>query len=201
MRNTIIIDFLGSIAECRNLESGEHIQRVKKYTELLANELMKEEPMLGLTDEKISIIVAASALHDIGKITIPDSILLKPGKLTEKEFEYMKSHTISGCELLERLHNAWDEEFSKVSMEICRHHHERYDGTGYPDKLVGSEIPLSAQIVSIADVYDELVNERLYKDAISKEEAFHMIVSGQCGTFSPILLQCFRNVKHDLESV
>lgn len=199
--NELITDLLGSMVEYRNLESGEHIHRVKKYTELLATELMHSYPESGLTPETIAVIVAASPLHDIGKITIPDTILLKPGKLNEKEYEYMKSHTISGCEILDSIKDAWDEEYVKTSMDICRHHHERYDGKGYPDHLVGSDIPLSAQIVSVADVYDALINERVYKDAIPKDQAFHMIVSGECGTFSPLLLECFRNIRSELEAV
>lgn len=199
--NEQIIDLLGTMVEYRNLESGEHIHRVKKYTEILATELMNNYPEYGLTPQKIAVIVAASSLHDIGKITIPDTILLKPGKLNDKEFEYMKSHTISGCEILDNIKGIWDDEYVQTSMDICRHHHERYDGNGYPDHLVGSNIPLSAQIVSIADVYDALINERVYKDAIPKEQAFRMIISGECGTFSPVLLECFRNIRSNLETI
>ena len=155
-----VIDILGTVVEYRNLESGEHIKRVKGYTKILAEELMREYPEYNLTPEKIEKIVATSALHDVGKIAIPDSILLKPGRLTPEEFEYMKSHTTKGCDILNSFENVWDEEYRKFSYEICRYHHERYDGNGYPDGLRGEEIPVSAQIVSIADVYDALVNER-----------------------------------------
>lgn len=199
--NTQIIDILGTIVEYRNLESGEHVKRVKVFTRILAEEMMKEYPEYGLTKEKIEVIVSASALHDIGKIAIPDNILLKPGKLTAEEFEYMKSHTTRGCEILNNITGVWDEEYGRVSYNICRHHHERYDGKGYPDKLQGDEIPVSAQIVSIADVYDALVSERVYKDSYSKEQAFHMIVTGECGIFSPKLLECFRNVKEAFEEL
>lgn len=200
-RNESIIDILGTVVEYRNLESGEHIKRVKGFTEILARELMKEYPEYGLNDKKIETIVTASSLHDIGKIAIPDSILLKPAKLTAQEFEYMKSHTTRGSEILMNIKDVWEEDYQKTGYEICRHHHERYDGKGYPDGLSGEEIPVSAQIVSLADVYDALVSERVYKNAYSKDEAFHMIVTGECGVFSPKLLECFRNVKKEFEQL
>ncbi len=200
-RNEEIIDMLGTVVEYRNLESGEHIQRVKGYTRILAERAMKEYPEYGLTQEVIDTIVAASALHDVGKITIPDKILLKPGRLTKDEFEYMKSHTIRGCELLDAIKNNWSGKSMEASYEICRHHHERYDGKGYPDGLAGEDIPLSAQLVSIADVYDALVNERCYKDAYSTQEAFRMIVNGECGVFSPKLMEVFRMVRADFEKL
>ena len=196
-----VIEILANVVEYRNVESGEHIKRVKGYTRILAERLMKDYPEYGLTQEQIEIIVSASALHDIGKIAIPDSILLKPGKLTPDEFEYMKSHTTRGCEILNHIENTWDQEYGKVSYEICRHHHERYDGKGYPDGLKGEQIPISAQIVSIADVYDALVNERVYKSAFAKEKAFQMIITGECGVFSPKLLDCFWNVRKDFEEL
>jgi putative two-component system response regulator len=147
------------------------------------------------------MIVSTSSLHDVGKISIPDNVLLKPGKLTQEEYEYMKSHTTRGSEILSEFKDIWDDEYRKTSYEICRYHHERYDGRGYPDGLKGDEIPISAQIVSIADVYDALVSERVYKSAYTKDEAFHMIVTGECGVFSPKLLECFRNVKKDFEAL
>ncbi len=199
--NENIVDILGTVVEYRNLESGEHIQRVKGFTEILAKELMKEYPEYGLTEQQISTIVGASSLHDVGKIAIPDHILLKPGRLTKDEFEYMKSHTTRGAEIIDHIKDVWEEDYQKVSYEICRHHHERYDGKGYPDGLAGEEIPVSAQIVSVADVYDALVSERVYKSAYSKDEAFHMIVTGECGVFSPKLLECFRNVRKEFEEL
>ena len=144
-------------------------------------------------------IVSASALHDLGKIAIPDSILLKPGKLTKDEFEYMKSHTLRGCEILDFMKDDWDPVTQRVTYEIIRYHHERYNGKGYLDGLKGEEIPVSAQLVSVADVYDALISERCYKDAYSKEDAFHMIVNGECGAFSPKLMQTFRNVRTKFE--
>jgi putative two-component system response regulator len=200
-KNENIIDILGTVVECRDMESGEHIQRVKRYTEILANEMMTEYPEYKLTKKKIEIIVSASALHDIGKIAIPDHILLKPGKLTQDEYEYMKSHTTRGCEVLNNIQGAWDEEYGKYSYEICRHHHERFDGKGYPDGLKADEIPISAQLVSVADVYDALVNERVYKDAFPKDKAFQMIIQGECGVFSPKLLEAFRKVRKQYEEL
>lgn len=199
--NIRIIDILGMVVEFRNLESGEHIKRVKGFTEILANQLMKDYPEYGLTERQIGIIVSASSLHDIGKIAIPDNILLKPGRLTREEFEYMKSHTTRGCDILNNIQGIWEEDYRKVCYDICRHHHERYDGKGYPDSLKGEEIPVSAQIVSIADVYDALVCERVYKDAYPKDKAFHMIVTGECGVFSPKLLECFRRVRKEFEDL
>ena len=196
-RNQEIIDMLGTIVEYRNLESGEHIQRVKGYTKILAEQFSIQYPEYHLTKDVIETIVAASALHDLGKIAIPDSILLKPGRLTKEEFEYMKSHTLRGCEILDSMNGDWNPK--QASYEIIRHHHERYDGNGYPDGLKGDEIPISAQLVSLADVYDALVSERCYKDAYSKEEAFHMIVSGECGVFSPKLIETFRTVRGKFE--
>lgn len=190
--NTNIIEILGTVVEYRDFESGEHINRVKGYTRILAERLAVEYPEYGLDQEEIEVIVSASALHDVGKIAIPDNILLKPGRLTDEEFACMKTHTTRGGEILQNIRDAWDEEYGKISYQICRHHHEKFDGRGYPDGLVGDEIPIAAQIVSIADVYDALVNERVYKDAFPKEEAFRMIMNGECGKFNPKLLECFR---------
>ncbi|MCD7836317.1 MAG: HD domain-containing protein [Lachnospiraceae bacterium] len=200
-RNDNIIALVGTLVEYRDFESGEHINRVKKYTELLANELMIKFPEYGLTEEKVNVIVAASPLHDIGKIVIPNQILQKPGKLTPEEYEYMKSHTLSGCEILENLNDLWSDEYKRVSMEICHYHHERYDGKGYPEGLSGEQIPISAQIVSVSDVYDALVHERVYKAAIPKDKAYEMIVNGECGVFSPHMLECLRGCREKMESV
>ncbi len=197
--NQEIIEMLGTIVEYRNLESGEHIQRVKGYTNLLAEKFSAMYPEYNLDKDSIATIISTSALHDLGKIAIPDSILLKPGRLTKDEFEYMKSHTIRGCEILDAMSVEWDENIRKTAREIIRHHHERYDGNGYPDGLKGDEIPISAQLVSLADVYDALVSERCYKDAYTTEEAFHMIISGECGVFSPKLMEIFRIIKKDFE--
>lgn len=199
--NVKIIEILGMVVEFRNLESGEHIQRVKGFTEILAKQFMKDYPEYGLNDHKIEMIVSSSSLHDLGKIAIPDNILLKPGRLTDEEFECMKTHTVRGCEILDNIEGVWEDEYRRYAYEICRHHHERFDGRGYPDKLSGDDIPLSAQLVSIADVYDALVSTRCYKSAFSKNEAETMILGGQCGVFSPKLLECFKKVLNDFEKL
>lgn len=196
-----VIDILGTVVEYRNLESGQHIARVKGYTRILAKQLQKDYPQYNLTDSKIEVIVAASALHDIGKIAIPDSILLKPGRLTSDEFSVMKTHTSKGSEILGNIKDTWDDEYGEISLTICLYHHERYDGKGYPEGLVGDAIPISAQIVSLADVYDALINERVYKDAFSKEEAFNMIMNGECGVFGPHILDCFEKTRDQFESL
>lgn len=197
--NSNIIDILGTVVECRNVVDGEHIVMVKCYTEILAKQMSRAYPEYHLDENDVNVIASASALHDIGKISIPESILLKPGKLTSQEYEYMKSHTLRGAEIMNSIKNVWDKEYAKTAYEICRYHHERYDGRGYPDGLKGDEIPVCAQIVSLADAYDVLVSERVYKAAYSKEEAFQMIITGECGMFSPKLLECFRNVRQEFE--
>lgn len=199
--NDKIIEILGTVVEYRNLESGQHIKRVKGFTEILAYQMMKDYPEYGLDEHKIEMIVTASSLHDVGKICIPDKILLKPGRFTDEEFEFMKSHTTRGCDLLNQIEGIWNDEYRQTSYDICRHHHERYDGKGYPDGLKGDDIPISAQIVSVADVYDALVCERVYKDAYSKDKAFHMIINGECGMFSPKLMECFRKVRDQFEKL
>lgn len=199
--NEKIVDVLGTVVEYRNLESGEHIKRVKEFTNILAEKAAEKYPEYGLTPEKIAVIVAASPLHDIGKIAIKDSVLLKPGRLTDEEFEYMKTHTTKGCEILTQIAGTWSEEYEKISYEICLHHHERYDGKGYPDGLAGEDIPISAQLVSIADVYDALVSDRVYKKAIEKGKAYQMILDGECGTFSPRLIECFKESRQEFEEL
>lgn len=200
-KNDEIINIVGNVAEYRSLESGNHIRRVKQYTRILGEYVKDNYPEYGLTKEKLDIIVSASALHDIGKVAIPDSILLNPGRLTDDEFNYLRSHTLRGSELLEDFRNVWSEEYLKIGQEICRSHHERYDGKGYPDGLVGDEIPISAQLVSIVDVYDAMTNERFYKGALAIERVFYMITNGECGIFSPKLLEAFRKVKPKFEEM
>lgn len=196
--NLRITDVLGSVVESRNMEGSLHIKRVKEFTEIIGMQFMKDNPEYSLTKEKVKLIALASSLHDIGKISIPDSILFKPDKLTEDEFDYIKSHPARGCEILEEIDKIWDKEYAKICYEICRYHHERYDGKGYPEGLKGDEIPVSAQLVSIADAYEVLTSERIYKAAYSSEEAFSMIMRGECGVFSPKLLESFRKCKKSL---
>jgi len=190
--NEDIIEMLGDVTEARDIESGEHVRRVKGFTQILANQIMVDWPEYGLTSDKIELIASASPLHDIGKIAIPDAILLKPGRLTPEEFEIMKTHTSKGCELLTKAPKDWSPAYLETSIEICHFHHEKYDGNGYPLGLKGDEIPLSAQIVSLADCYDALTSKRVYKDAFSTDTAFKMITEGKCGAFNPKLLESFR---------
>ncbi len=197
--NNQIIETLSTVVEFRNLESGMHIRRIKGFTRVLARYMAKHYPEYGLTEEKIKVIVQVSAMHDVGKIAIPDSILLKPGKLTKEERQIMETHTTKGCEIINTISVLQNKEYFGYTYEICRYHHERYDGGGYPDGLRGDEIPIAAQIVSVADVYDALVSDRVYKSAYSKAEAFEMICEGKCGIFSPKLLDCFRNTRKKLE--
>lgn len=195
--NEFMIDALSSVVESRSAETGEHTRRIKYYTRLLMKYVAKYFPKYGLTPSQMDLIARASVLHDIGKIGIPDAILLKPGALTDEEFELMKTHTTIGCDILKKFYRDKESEFGRYSYEICRHHHERWDGKGYPDHLAGDEIPLSAQIVSIADVYDALISPRVYKSSYAHEVAFEMIMNGECGQFSPDILECFRLAKED----
>lgn len=194
-----MIEILSNVVEFRNLESGDHIRRVKDFTRILAGYVAKAYPEYHLDDEDIAVITAAAALHDVGKIAISDAVLLKPGRLTEEEFAVMKTHTIKGCEIIAMLEEVQAGEYGRVSYEICRYHHERYDGKGYPDGLKGEEIPIAAQIVSVADVYDALVSERCYKSAYTPTEAYDMIMRGECGAFSPRLLQCLERAREAFE--
>lgn len=198
--NDNLLEAISNIVEFRDLESGTHIRRVKGLTRIFAHTYMQLYPKAGLNKHKIGLIARASVTHDIGKIAIPDSILLKPGRLTDEEREVMQTHTIKGCEILDLLNNVQDSEQLAVSYEICRHHHERDDGKGYPDGLKGDEIPLSAQIVSIADVYDALVSERCYKKPYDKDTAYQMIMDGKCGVFSPKLLKCMEYSRNAIEA-
>lgn len=186
---SLMITILSHIVEFRNGESGMHVMNIGTLTEILLNQISKKNDKYYLPYAERDLIVKASALHDIGKISIPEEVLNKPGKLTDEEFEAMKQHTVIGYQMLSDL-GFQDEPLVKVSREITRWHHERYDGRGYPDGLKGDEIPLSAQIVSLADVYDALTSERVYKPAFSHEKAIQMILNGECGAFNPLLLEC-----------
>lgn len=199
--NTAIIDSLADIVEFRDLESGQHIKRIKKFTYILSKKVAELYPEYQVCEEKIDLICSASALHDIGKIGIPDRILLKPSKLTSEEFEEMKRHTIIGDDLVSRILDKYDEELAKYGRQICRYHHERYDGKGYPDGLKGDEIPIYAQVVGIADVYDALIEKRVYKEAFSHDKAIQMIRNGECGTFSEKLIQCLDLVENEFYRV
>ena len=193
--NRMMTGILSQIVEFRNGESGLHVLHINILTQLLLEKLMRKSENYDLSWSQQHMIATASALHDIGKIGIDEKILNKPGKLTKEEFEVMKQHTIIGARMLDSLEMYHDEEMMKYAYEICRWHHERYDGKGYPDGLKGEEIPISAQVVSLADVYDALVSDRVYKKAYSHEKAMEMILNGECGMFNPLLLECLVEIQ------
>ena len=193
--NQMMVEVLSQIMEFRNGESGLHVVHINTLTRLLLERLVENTDAYNLTPDDCYLISTASAFHDIGKVGIDESILNKPGKLTKEEFETMKEHTLIGASMLDKLEHYKDEKMIKIAYQICRWHHERYDGKGYPDGLRGDEIPISAQVVSVADVYDALVSERVYKKAISHEKAIEMILNGECGVFNPILMECLVDIK------
>ena len=197
--NRMMIDTLGQIIEFRNEVSGQHIMHITSVTRIILDKLAEKTQEYHLTHKKRSLIVTASAMHDIGKITISHSILNKPGPLTDEEFEMMKTHTVIGARMIQSLQMYKDEPLMRIAYEICRWHHERYDGKGYPDGLKGKEIPISAQVVSLADVYDALTSKRVYKEAYSHDKAISMIFNGECGSFNPLLLECLHDVKNKLQ--
>ena len=185
-----MISILSHIVEFRNNESGLHVVHIRTIAELLLRRLREKTDRYPLTEADISLISTASALHDIGKINVPEEILNKPGRLTKEEFEIIKTHSAVGEHMLRQIPFNQNEPLVKIAREICRWHHERWDGRGYPDGLKGDEIPISAQVVSLADVYDALTSERCYKAAFDHETALNMIVNGECGAFNPLLLEC-----------
>ena len=188
--SSTMINILSHIVEFRNAESGLHVLHIQTATDILLRTLVQKTDKYGLTAADIFLIRTASALHDIGKINIPESILNKPGKLTKEEFETMKTHTTIGADILDKLPFQQESELVKTAYSICRWHHERWDGRGYPDGLKGDEIPIAAQVVALADVYDALTSERCYKKAFDHDTAVQMILNGECGQFNPLLLEC-----------
>ena len=199
--NTLMVSILSNVVEIRNHESGDHIRNIRRITELLLHQLVQKTKAYHLSEEDIALIKTASSLHDIGKITIPEEILNKPGKLTKEEFEIMKTHSAAGAQILEQMKYGQDKPLYRYALEICRWHHERWDGHGYPDGLMGEEIPISAQIVAIADVYDALTSERCYKKAYDHTTAINMILNGECGAFNPLLLECLTETAPQLRIV
>ena len=199
--NTLMVSILSNVVEIRNHESGDHIRNIRRITEMLLHQLVQKTKAYNLTEEDIALIKTASSLHDIGKITIPEEILNKPGKLTKEEFEIMKTHSAAGAHILEQMQYGQDKPLYRYALEICRWHHERWDGHGYPDGLIGEEIPISAQIVAIADVYDALTSDRCYKKAYDHTTAINMILNGECGAFNPLLLECLTETAAQLRIV
>ena len=199
--NEMMVDALSSIIEHRSLESGSHVLRIRGFTRILLDQVSSVYPEYDLDEQGIDTIVSASTLHDIGKISVPDSILNKPGRLTPEEFEVMKAHTTAGAAMLETLQGIGAPEYLYFAHNICRYHHERWDGRGYPDGLKGDEIPLCAQVVGVADVYDALTTVRVYKPAFSHQQAMNMILNGECGAFNPMLMECFKAVSDQFEEL
>lgn len=197
--NQMMISILSQIVEFRNSESGSHVLHINIITGMLLERLKQKTDQYHLQWSDQFLITTASALHDIGKIGIDEKILNKPGKLTKEEFEIMKTHTLIGASMLKSIEMYQNEKLLQVAYQICRWHHERYDGKGYPDGLKGEEIPISAQVVAIADVYDALVGKRVYKKAFSHETAIHMILNGECGAFNPLLLECLTDIQNRLK--
>ena len=197
--NNLMVYILSHIVEFRNGESGMHVLNVQAMTEMILTQLMRLTDQYPLTTEDISLITMASSLHDIGKIAIPEEILNKPGRFTDEEFAIMKTHSAVGSDMLDDLELYKDEKLVRVARDICRWHHERWDGRGYPDGLAGDDIPISAQVVALADVYDALTSRRVYKPPFSHEEALRMIREGECGAFNPLILECLEAVAGDLE--
>ena len=195
----MMVEVLSQIVEFRNGESGLHVLHIKILTEMLLEGILQRTDQYSLTPETCQMISIASAFHDIGKIGIDEKILNKPGKLTVEEFAEMKKHTLIGASMLSKMERYKDEPLIDIAYQICRWHHERYDGKGYPDGLVGDEIPISAQIVSLADVYDALISERAYKKSFTHERAIEMILGGECGIFNPILIECFMEIEQKIK--
>lgn len=198
---SMMIAALSTMIEYRSAETGQHIKRIQMFTRVLLEEVAAICPEYGLDMAGIAMISSASSLHDIGKIAIPDAILNKPGHLTEEEFKIMKSHAAKGGELLKHLNLIGEHEYLEIAEDICRCHHERWDGSGYPSGLVGDQIPVSAQVVGVADCYDALTTDRVYKQAILPDLAFDMILGGACGAFNPKILESFKNVRAAFEEL
>ena len=199
--STMLLSILGHIVEFRNKESGAHIESVGALTQIFLEYLVEKTDKYALDDADIKTISRASVLHDAGKISIPDEILNKPGRYTPEEFDIMKKHTLAGAEMIEACTMFKDEPIVKKAYEICRWHHERWDGRGYPDGLKGEDIPIAAQVVALADVYDALTSERCYKKAFTHEEAIKMILNGECGCFNPLLIDILKEIAPHLQEL
>ena len=198
-RYSRLLDILGAVVESRSLGGGAHIDRIKNFTRVLAEEVMNSFPEYVINPYMVEVIVSASVFHDIGKITIPDAILFKPGRLSREEFEYMKTHTIRGCEILDSIEGAWSDDFRKTAHQISRHHHEKYDGTGYPDGLKGEEIPENARIICLADCYDAMSSDRSYRKALPQQMVRSEIENGRGTQFDPMIVSTFLDMLGEKE--
>ncbi len=201
-RNAAIFGF-AKLAEYRDPETGSHLERIRNYTKILADEL-KNFPQFQeeVDDEFVTTIFQSSPLHDIGKVGIPDEILLKPGGLTREEFKIMKSHvTIGGDSLASTGKLFGDDSFLSMGRDIAYHHHEKWNGKGYPNGLKGEQIPLPARIMALADVFDALVSKRVYKEAMSLENARDIILAGEGEHFDPDIVKAFRNIEDSFAGI
>ncbi len=199
--NQKMVDIICNILEHNYPEFMDNVQITREISRIIGKKVQENYPEYKLTDEDVEVIAELSSLRDIGKLLISDHVLYKPAKLTKEEAEYMKSHTAKGCEIMKMMKDLQTKEYHRVSMEICMYHHERYDGKGYPEGLKGDEIPISAQIVSVVDAYHALISERVYKRSYSREEAYYMILVGECGIFSPKIMECFRMSRKEMEEI
>lgn len=199
--NRTVLETLATAIEFRDCDSGEHVNRMSKLTLCFLKAISQYYPEYAIDEEEMQAIADAAIMHDVGKIAIPDSILGKPGKLTKEEFDIMKTHTLRGCELLESVPKMKENPVYEYAYDICRHHHERWDGNGYPDELKGEEISIWSQAVSVADVYDALVSKRVYKAAYPHDEAIRMIMDGECGAFSPMILECLLKSQDEMAEI
>lgn len=199
--NEKMIDIICNILERNYPEFLDNVQIMREISRIIGRKVQQNYPEYKLTDKNVEVIAELSALRDIGKLLISDHVLYKPARLTKEETEYMKSHTSKGCEIMKMMKDLQTPEYHRISMEICQYHHERYDGKGYPEGLKGDEIPISAQIVSVVDAYHALISERVYKRAYSREEAYYMILGGECGIFSPKIMECFRMSRKEIEGI
>lgn len=197
--NYSLVETLSTAIEFRDGESGEHVHRMHNLTAFVLKNLNGKMKEVNFDDDTIEIIATAAIMHDVGKIAIPDAILNKPGKLTKEEYEIMKTHTLQGCAIIERIPQYETNSIYQYAYDICRYHHERYDGNGYPDKLSGDNIPIWVQVVAFADVYDALTAERVYKKAFPHEKAMDMIINGECGCFNPELLKCLKEFENEIK--
>lgn len=195
-----LVNVLYDIIRCNNVESLVHIQYVQGYTRILAQSYAKIFPRARMTSKKIDMIVDAAGLHDIGKIAIPDAVLSRVGKLSDAEMELMKEHTVKGYQLVKVLTEFEPEEYRRICCNVCLYHHEKYDGTGYPNKVKKDRIPLEAQLVGLADMYDALVHSTVNHQVCSKEQAYYMLVNGQCGGLSPRIRECLEVGRDALEA-
>lgn len=202
----MLLEYLGFIIEKKQLSAKNHSQNVRLFSEIILDKVIKLMPEYKLSEKDKDDILFASAMHDVGKVTIPDNILHKPGRLTDDEYEVLKNHTRNGKKIFEHVMKDMDENSEeyrqfKVCADVCMCHHERYDGEGYPAGLTGDEIPIAAQIIGLADAYDALLSDLIYKSAYTKEKAFEMIMEGECGVFSPELLEIFQMSRLEMEDV